>query len=212
MIRAFEQLRVPIAVCASLAGLTILAACKDDSEPTDSDTQVEEEVREEQNYLELGWIGLWDTDFVGTHTFYSRDVLNDQYVCLFQWETVPLLDPEGSAALNNTCGEDGASACGFEFVQEIEYTNGTLATDPLSQEITDCKTFSLADGSALGETRKYALEQTPVDDPTRPVLMQYYEATDSTDAGWYELAYATYDEGLRSIDYTRAYAYYEYDD
>lgn len=212
MIPAFEQLRVPIALCAGLAGLVVLAACTDDDQPTDSDTQVEEEITQEQNYLELGWIGSWSSEFEGLHTFYSRDVLNDQYVCLFSWKTSPILDSEGVLALNTTCGEDGASDCGFEYVQEIEYSDGTLGTDPLTGEQTDCKSFSLADGSALGETRKYAWEETPVSDPSRPVLMQYFEATDSLSAGWYELAYATYDEGLDEISYSRAYAYYEYDD
>lgn len=212
MIRAFEQLRVPLALCAGVAGLVLMAACKDDVEPVDSDTQVEEEVNEEQNYLELGWIGSWSSEFEGLHTFYSRDVLNDEYICLFSWKTAPILDSEGVTALMNSCGEDGLTDCGFEFAQEIEYTDGTLGSDPLTGEPTNCKTFSLSDGSALGETRKYAYEATPAEDPDRPVLMQYYEATDSQDAGWYELAYASYDEGLDEISYSRAYAYYELKD
>ncbi|MFT5586939.1 MAG: hypothetical protein ACI9VR_004542 [Cognaticolwellia sp.] len=210
MIRAaYEQLCTPLSLCACLLGTVILAACTDDVQPIDSDTQVDEDLIEEQNYLELGWIGNWNKEFSGTHLFYSRDVLSDEYICLFRWQTNPILDSEGVVALNNSCGDDGVSPCEFEFVQEIEYTNGSLLSDPLTQELTDCKTFSLADGSALGETRKYAYEATPVSDPTKPVLMQYYEATDSQAAGWYELAYATYDEGLDTLDYSRAYAYYE---
>lgn len=193
-------------------GLASLAACSDDDLVTDSDTQVEEEVTVEQNYLEIGWIGSWSSDFEGQHTFYSRDVNNDQYLCLFRWNTTPILDSEGVLALNNSCGADGATACEFEFVQEIEYTDGTLLSDPLTGEETDCKTFSLAEGSALGETRKYAYEATPSSDPDKPVLMQYFEATDSIDAGWYELSYATYNEGLDEISYSRAYFYYEYDE
>lgn len=210
MIRAaVEHLRVPTLLLLGAGGLCLLAACTDDPLPIDSDTQVEEGGDEEQNYLELGWIGNWSSDFEGLHTFYSRDVLNDQYLCRFQWATYPILDAEGQVALNNTCGDDGASPCEFEFVQEIAYEDGTLLSDPVTGELTNCKDFSLADGSALGETRRYAYESTPVSDPTRPVLLQYYEATDSQDAGWSELAYATYDEGLDEITYSRAYAYYE---
>ena len=44
----------------------------------------------------------------------------------------PILDEDGLVELNNSCGDDGVSACDFEFAQEIEYTEGSLLSDPLT--------------------------------------------------------------------------------
>ena len=209
---AFEQFPLHLSRCACLLGLVFLSACTGGEVPVDSDTQLGEEAEEEQNYLELGWIGNWSSEFEGTHTFYSRDVLNDEYICLFSWKTAPILDDEGLKSLNSSCGDDGVSACSFEFAQEIQYTDGSLLSDPLTGELSDCKTFSLSEGSSLGETRKYAFEANSVDDFSQSVLMQYYDATESQAAGWQELAKANYDEGLDEISYSRAYAYFQLSD
>ncbi|MED5373184.1 MAG: hypothetical protein VX899_19355 [Myxococcota bacterium] len=195
---------------APLMLLGALVACQsDDPFIEDSDTQVEEE-GPDTGYLEVGWIGTWSSEFEGQHTFYAYDRMIGEHLCLFRWTTTPILDSEGVLALGSTCGDDGDEDCGFEFVQEVEYSDGTLMTDPYTGEVTDCSSFNLSDGSALGTTRKFAYEETPASSPDRGVLMQYYDDQDDLTPGWYEVAYADYNASLDEITYERAYAYYQW--